>query len=385
MSCNPLACLRPLRCPSCDARPSCGLYRKSSSDGALLKPPLPHKICRHKGREAEYAALEARARASNLTLSEWVRDVLLASSPEAGSQVVLAEVLALRTILMNLLFSIARGEAVTPEQMQALIERADKDKVRRALEKLASARGGEVPSEAAEPVRGGGAWRSGDVRSTRTGQAGRQYGLTGRFFVAVLLFLREHGVAVRAELDVRGAGIPGQLPDGLDAGADAGQRPVPLRGVSGQERQSVYRQRRRDRADQEPDGRPGYELTEAGMQAGAVRLRIGDGVFSNAWMRQTLGQVVYGDRTVWDYIEWPVFGSLGVFVVLLFYAVPKDRKRGGCVEAWAQAARARAGHDGGVQREAGAVERVEYRTCRTAWRSSMKSRAGWTELFHKNS
>jgi hypothetical protein len=37
--------------------------------------------------DAEYAALEARARASNLTLSEWVRDVLLASSPEAGAEV----------------------------------------------------------------------------------------------------------------------------------------------------------------------------------------------------------------------------------------------------------------------------------------------------------
>ncbi len=76
-----------------------------------------------------------------------------------------------------------------------------------------------------------------------------------------------------------------------------------------------------------PDGKPGYELTEAGVQAGAVRLQIEDGVFSNARMRQTLGQVVYGDRTVWDYIKWPVFGSLGVFVALLFYTVPKDRKR----------------------------------------------------------
>jgi hypothetical protein len=76
-----------------------------------------------------------------------------------------------------------------------------------------------------------------------------------------------------------------------------------------------------------PDGRPGYELTEAGVQAGAVRLQIEDGVFSNAWMRQTLGHVVYGDRTVWEYVQWPVYGALGVFVVLLFYAVPKDRKR----------------------------------------------------------
>jgi hypothetical protein len=94
--------------------------------------------------EPEFAALEARARASGLTLSEWVRDVLLASSPEAGAeaadQVLLGELLALRTILINLLFSIGKGEPVTPEQMQALIGRADKDKMRRALERLGESR-----------------------------------------------------------------------------------------------------------------------------------------------------------------------------------------------------------------------------------------------------
>lgn len=35
MSCNPLARLRAHRCCSCDARPSCGLHRKSLSGGAL--------------------------------------------------------------------------------------------------------------------------------------------------------------------------------------------------------------------------------------------------------------------------------------------------------------------------------------------------------------
>jgi hypothetical protein len=104
--------------------------------------------------DAEYAALESRARASGLTLSEWVRDVLLASSPEAGAeaadQVLLAELLGLRTILMNLLFSIAKGEPVTAAGMQELIERADRGKMRRALEKLGEARL-TVPSKA-EPV-----------------------------------------------------------------------------------------------------------------------------------------------------------------------------------------------------------------------------------------
>jgi hypothetical protein len=79
----------------------------------MVKPPLRTKSVGTKVSDAEYAALEARARASNLTLSEWVRDVLLASPPEAGadagSQMLLAELLALRTILINLLFSISRS------------------------------------------------------------------------------------------------------------------------------------------------------------------------------------------------------------------------------------------------------------------------------------
>ena len=48
--------------------------------------------------------------------------------------------LGLRTILINLLFSIARCEAVPPVLMQALVERADRDKMRRLLEKLSETR-----------------------------------------------------------------------------------------------------------------------------------------------------------------------------------------------------------------------------------------------------
>jgi hypothetical protein len=58
--------------------------------------------------EAEFAMLEERARASGLTLSEWVRDVLLAGPAEPGaelaSEVVLAELLALRSLFLNLQF-----------------------------------------------------------------------------------------------------------------------------------------------------------------------------------------------------------------------------------------------------------------------------------------
>ena len=89
--------------------------------------------------EEEFAALESRARARKLTLSEWVRAELLEprnGESGAGTEVLLGEVLALRTILMNLLFSISNGKSVTPEAMRELIEKADGDKSRRAMERL---------------------------------------------------------------------------------------------------------------------------------------------------------------------------------------------------------------------------------------------------------
>jgi hypothetical protein len=100
--------------------------------------------------EEEFAALEARARARKLTLSEWVRAELLEPHDGAADEVLLGEVLALRTILINLLFSLGSGKPVTPEAMQELIARADGDKSRRAMERLTAVRAVE-PEAGAEP------------------------------------------------------------------------------------------------------------------------------------------------------------------------------------------------------------------------------------------
>jgi len=45
----------------------------------------------------------------------------------------------LRTILLNAFYKLAHGEALTPDEMQGLIERADRDKFRKAHERLAAA------------------------------------------------------------------------------------------------------------------------------------------------------------------------------------------------------------------------------------------------------
>ena len=52
---------------------------------------------------------------------------------------VLAELVALRAILLNVLFRQANGQTVTAEEMQGLIDRADSDKARKARECLQQA------------------------------------------------------------------------------------------------------------------------------------------------------------------------------------------------------------------------------------------------------
>jgi hypothetical protein len=68
----------------------------------------------------------------------WVRDALLEQA-QTGDEILLAEVLGLRTIVLNLLFAIAKGEAMTAEQMQELIQQADAKKSERARKLLTPA------------------------------------------------------------------------------------------------------------------------------------------------------------------------------------------------------------------------------------------------------
>jgi hypothetical protein len=86
----------------------------------------------------EYAEVECAAGAQ--TLGTWARDMLLlAARRRPAEAVVVAEVLALRTVLLNLHYAHATGEAVTSERMQQLIDRADRDRFARATERLAEA------------------------------------------------------------------------------------------------------------------------------------------------------------------------------------------------------------------------------------------------------
>ncbi|HKM83034.1 MAG TPA: hypothetical protein VJY15_19010 [Candidatus Acidoferrum sp.] len=93
--------------------------------------------------DSEYERLAAVAEGDGMTLGEWVREVWPERAdgrkPSVIEETLLAEVLALRTILLNVHFTVAKGEAIRAEGMQAIIERADAAKTKKAAERLAAA------------------------------------------------------------------------------------------------------------------------------------------------------------------------------------------------------------------------------------------------------
>ncbi len=100
----------------------------------MVKPALKTRSVGTRVTDDEYARLETLA--GDQTVSEWVRAVLLRqaapSTASPAEEILLAELLALRTILLNLLFRIVAGEKITAQEMRQLIERADQDKSEKA-------------------------------------------------------------------------------------------------------------------------------------------------------------------------------------------------------------------------------------------------------------
>ena len=92
--------------------------------------------------DEEYAQLESLAAAQGVTPGEWVRELVLrafgqpAAEATVAEQTVLSEVLALRTILINIIYDQANGHEIAPERMRELIAKADAGKVEKALERL---------------------------------------------------------------------------------------------------------------------------------------------------------------------------------------------------------------------------------------------------------
>ena len=124
----------------------------------MVKPALRTKSIGFKVTEEEYAQLDAEAQTSKRSLGEWCREVLLASvngqepkiatdSAGTGEVALMAELVALRAILLNALFKLAKGQPLTAQEMQGLIDRADSDKLKKARERLAQAAEPEIQPE----------------------------------------------------------------------------------------------------------------------------------------------------------------------------------------------------------------------------------------------
>jgi hypothetical protein len=71
--------------------------------------------------DSEYERLAAVAEGDGMTLGEWVREVLLREldgrQARSADETVLAEVLALRTILLNAFYKLAEKEKLTAEEL----------------------------------------------------------------------------------------------------------------------------------------------------------------------------------------------------------------------------------------------------------------------------
>ena len=104
----------------------------------MVKPVFRRKSIGTKVSDEEYARLEALA--GGRAMSEWVREVLLREldgrPARPADETLLAEVLALRTILLNAFYRLAEGEKLTAEELQSFIDRADATKLQKAAERL---------------------------------------------------------------------------------------------------------------------------------------------------------------------------------------------------------------------------------------------------------
>jgi hypothetical protein len=118
----------------------------SSEVSAVPNDQLRNRTVGSKVTESEYTRLSTIAERRGVTLGEWCREVLLACANDsqevtvtAAEKALLAEVVALRTILLNALYKLAPQEDLTDQDLDRLIERADKDRYQRARERLAAA------------------------------------------------------------------------------------------------------------------------------------------------------------------------------------------------------------------------------------------------------
>jgi hypothetical protein len=96
---------------------------------------------------AEYEAAQTRASQAGTTVSRWLRSFVRGERVEPNTErsvrLLLAEVLALRSITINLLYHVGNQSALTQDDVSRLIQQADREKLARAETQLANNRSTE--------------------------------------------------------------------------------------------------------------------------------------------------------------------------------------------------------------------------------------------------
>jgi hypothetical protein len=106
----------------------------------MEKPVQRNKSIGTKVSEEEYAQLEKLAEARGLTLSEWLRELALAELiAHPAEQIILAEILGLRMLYLNTIQILGAGRELTTDDLRKLIEKVDREKQRKAEERLGGA------------------------------------------------------------------------------------------------------------------------------------------------------------------------------------------------------------------------------------------------------
>src|SRR5258708_3997310 len=94
--------------------------------------------------DAEFAELEGRALKAGKRPGEWIREVLLRELEGQGPELLLAELLGVRMIVLNLFSNLARGERLSADDIHRLIAEVDAQKGKRASERIKQSRLGQL-------------------------------------------------------------------------------------------------------------------------------------------------------------------------------------------------------------------------------------------------
>ena len=78
--------------------------------------------------ERDFALIEAGAAAVGETVSSWARRILLAGLQRSEVQSLIAEILAVRSLLINLLVPLHRSGHLSDDQIRSLVDRVDREK-----------------------------------------------------------------------------------------------------------------------------------------------------------------------------------------------------------------------------------------------------------------